>query len=136
MARIVVVRREKGYALALGDRAFPVKLDSQPIGELLTGTYAYVDRPPGPHRLTAEFWDTSGASRLDFKAESGRTYYFVASLNEKVNELTVVSMISPLGGMLASAATFTDQKGPIDLAPISAIEAKQAIAAAQGASGR
>ena len=41
--------------MTFGDRAFPVKLDGQPIGELLTGTYAYVDLPPGPHQLTAEF---------------------------------------------------------------------------------
>jgi hypothetical protein len=39
-------------------------------------------------------------------------------------------MISPLGGAIAAATTYTDH-GPIDLTPISEAEAKQVIAAAQ-----
>jgi Protein of unknown function (DUF2846) len=131
MARIVVVRQEKGYKLMLGDRSFPVKLDGEPLGELATGTFAYLDRPEGSHQLSAEFWDSPGVTRRDFAAVSGRTYYFRASLNEKVNDLRGVSMISPLGGLIASAATYNDHQGPIDLTPISESEAKLAIAAAQ-----
>jgi hypothetical protein len=131
VARVVVVRTEKGYKLAIGDRAFPVKLDGGPLGELATGSFAYLDCPAGPHQLSAEFWDTPGVTRRDFTAVSGRTYYFRVSLNEKVNDLRVVSMISPIGGVVASAATFDDHQGPIDLTPISEAEAKQAIAAAQ-----
>jgi hypothetical protein len=44
-------------------------------------------------------------TRRDFTAVSGRTYYFRASLNEKVNDLRALSVISPLGGVIASAAT-------------------------------
>jgi hypothetical protein len=40
-------------------------------------------------------------------------------------------MISPIGGLIASAATYDDRQGPIDLTPISESEAKQAIAAAR-----
>lgn len=132
MARIVVLRPEKGY-FGIGDRALPVKLDGEPLGELATGTIAYLDRPGGSHDLSAEFWDSPGVTHRDFTAVSGRTYYFRASLNEKVNDLTVVSMISPIGGLLASAATYNDRQGPIDLTPISESEAKQAIAATQAA---
>jgi hypothetical protein len=41
MARIVVVRPEKGYFGI--DHAFPVKLDGESLGELMTGTFAYLD---------------------------------------------------------------------------------------------
>jgi hypothetical protein len=40
-------------------------------------------------------------------------------------------MISPVGALAASAATYDDRQGPINLPPISESEAKQAIAAAQ-----
>lgn len=130
MARIVVVRREKGY-FGIGDRAFPVKLDGEPLGELMTGSFAYLDRPAGSHQLSAEFWDSPGVTRVDFTAAQGRTYFFGASLNEKAKDLQVVSMISPVGGLFASAATYNDRQGPINLTPISAAEAKQVVAAAQ-----
>jgi hypothetical protein len=133
MARIVVVRPEKGYKFAIGDRAFPVKLDGEPLGELATGTFAYLDRPAGAHQLSAEYWDWPGATRHDFTAVSGRTYYFRASLNEKVNDIRAVSIISPVGGLIAAGATYNDRQGPIDLMPISEREAKQAIAAAAAA---
>ncbi len=69
-------------------------------------------------------------TRRDFTAIAGRTYYFRASLNEKMNEVAAVTMISPIGGLIAAAATYNDQQGPIDLTPMSEAEAKQAIAAA------
>jgi hypothetical protein len=69
-------------------------------------------------------------TRRDFTAVSGRTYYFRASLNEKYNDIRAASVISPVGGLVAAAATYDDSHGPIDLTPISESEAKQAIAAA------
>jgi hypothetical protein len=132
MARIVVVRLEKG-TFQIGDSAFPVKIDGQPLGEVITGTFAYQDCPPGPHQLSAELFGWPGTTRHDFTAAPGRTYFFRAKLDEKVNELKAFSMISPLGGAVASVATFNDRQGPIDLIPISEAEAKQAMAAAQAA---
>ena len=129
MARIVAVRREKGYFGI--DYAFPVKLDGEPLGELATGTFAYLDRPAGPHQLSSELWGSPGVTRRDFTAVSGRTYFFGVSVNEKAKDIQVVSAISPLGGLVAAAATYNDRQGPIDLTPISEAEAKQAIAAAQ-----
>jgi hypothetical protein len=129
IARIVVVRPEKGYFGI--DHAFPVKLDGEPLGELMTGTFAYLDRPAGPHQLSAEIWGSPGVTRHDFTAVPGRTYFFRASANEKVKDIQVVSMISPLGGLVAAATTYNDRQGPIDLTPIGEAEAKQAIASAQ-----
>jgi hypothetical protein len=130
MARIVVVRQEP-HSFGARNRDFPVKLDGEPLGELSAGSFAYLDRPAGSHQLSAEFWDWPGVTRRDFTAVSGRTYYFRVSLNEKMNDITAVSIISPIGGAIASASTYNDRQGPIDLTPISESEAKQAIAAAQ-----
>jgi hypothetical protein len=66
---------------------FPVKLDGQQLGNLAVGRFAYLDRPGGTHHLSAEICCISGVARRDFMAISGRTYYFSASLNEKVNDI-------------------------------------------------
>jgi hypothetical protein len=108
MARIVVVRQTQ-----------------------TTSTFAYLDRPGGSHQLSAEIWGNPGVTRRDFTAVAGRTYYFRASPNEKMNDVAVVSMLSPVGGLITAAATYDDHQGPIDLAPIEEVEAKQLIAAAQ-----
>lgn len=132
MARIVVVRQvQKSFVMSRG--SFPIKLDGEPLGELSTSTFAYLDRPAGSHQLSAEIWGSPGTTRHDFTAASGRTYYFEASLNEKMNDIAVVTMISPIGGLITQAATYNDRQGPIDLTPISEAQAKQVIAAAQAA---
>lgn len=129
MARIVVVRGEQ-TSLMLKYRDFPIKLDGEPLGDLAVGRFAYLDRPGGSHQLSAEICCLSGVTRRDFMAISGRTYYFTASLNEKVNDIGAVTMVSPIAGAIASTTTYNDRQGPIDLTPISAAEAKQAIAVA------
>ncbi|HLH91706.1 MAG TPA: DUF2846 domain-containing protein [Xanthobacteraceae bacterium] len=132
MARIVVVRQEpRSYGMRNGN--FPVKLDGQPLGELSPGTFAYADCPAGSHQLSADFAGYPGVTRRDFTAAPGRTYYFRASLNEKVDNITAVTMISPLGGLIAASATYNDRQGPIDLTPITASEAKQAMPAVAAA---
>jgi Protein of unknown function (DUF2846) len=130
MARIVVVRQTQ-TSFVLRNTSFPIKLDGEPLGELTTSTFAYLDRPGGSHQLSAEIWGNPGVTRRDFTAVAGRTYYFRASPNEKMNDVAVVSMLSPVGGLITAAATYDDHQGPIDLAPIEEVEAKQLIAAAQ-----
>jgi hypothetical protein len=90
LARIVVVRGEQ-TSLMLRYRDFPIKLDGQQLGDLAVGRFSYLDRPGGTHQLSAEICCISGATRRDFIAVSGRTYYFSASLNEKVNDIGVVT---------------------------------------------
>jgi hypothetical protein len=129
MARIVVVRHEpRSYGMRGSN--FPVKLDGQPLGELSPGTFAYLDCPAGSHQLSADFPGYPGVTRRDFTAAPGRTYYFRASLNEKVDGITAVTIISPIGGLIAASATYDDRRGPIDLTAISESEAKQAMPAA------
>ncbi len=132
MARIVVVRGEQASPV-MRYGGFPIRLDGEPLGEVEVGTFAYLDRPAGAHQLSAEIWGSPGVTRLDFTAASGRTYYFRASLSDKANDVAAVTMISPIGGLIASAASYDDRHGPIDLTPMSEAEAKQAIAAAQAA---
>lgn len=130
MVRVVVMRGDQ-TSLMLRYRDFPVKLDGEPLGELAIGRFAYLDRPAGTHQLSAEICCIAGVTRRDFTAAPGRTYYFRASLNEKVNDIGVTTMMSPIAGAIASTTTYDDRQGPIDLTQISEAEAKQAIAATQ-----
>jgi len=127
-ARIVVMRPEKGLT-GFGDRALPVKIDGEPLGELLTGTYASIDRPPGRHQITAELQDHPGVSQHDFNAASGRTYYFAANYKQKVNDIYAATLLGGLAGYAIAAAATNDGTGPVDLIPMSEAEAKRAIAA-------
>lgn len=126
-ARIVVMRPEKGLA-GWSDRALPVRIDGEPLGELLTGTYASVDRPPGRHQITAELQDHAGVSRYDFNAASGRVYYFSAGYKQKVNDIYAAAVFGGLAGYALATAATNDGTGPIDLIPMSEAEAKRAIA--------
>jgi hypothetical protein len=125
--RIVVMRPEKGLA-GWSDRALPVKIDGEPLGELLTGTYASVDRPPGRHQITGELQDHAGVSRYDFNAASGRIYYFSAGYKKKVNDIYAATVLGGLAGYALVTAATDDGTGPIDLIPMSEVEAKRAIA--------
>src|SRR5258708_21310274 len=69
MARLVVVRQEKGV-FGIGDRAFPIKLDGEPLGEWATVTFAYLDRPGASPQLSAEFWRSPVVTRDDFAHDS------------------------------------------------------------------
>jgi uncharacterized protein DUF2846 len=126
-ARIVVMRPEKVLA-GWRDHALPVKIDGESLGELLTGTYASVDRPPGRHQLTAELQDHPGVSRHDFNAASGRIYYFAANYKQKVNDIYAATLLGGLAGYAIAAVATNDGTGPIDLIPMSEAEAKRVIA--------
>jgi hypothetical protein len=125
-ARIVVMRREKGF-VGIGDRGVPVKLDDRPLGDLMTGTFVSLDVPAGPHQLSSELWDLPGVSRHDFNAAAGRTYYFVARVDDSVKD---IYMASAFGGLIgrAIATTATNQDhGGITLAPLDEAAARQAM---------
>ena len=127
-ARVVVIRPEKGF-VQLMDRSFPIKLDGEPMAELMTGAFVYRDRPPGRHQLTAELWDVPGVTKHEFDAAAGRTYYFRAKLNEDLNKTGAIAIVSPLASVAATAATFHGDKGPIELYAMTEPEAKATLAA-------
>jgi hypothetical protein len=126
-ARIVILRPEKGFAL--GDRPVPVKIDGEPMGDLVTGGQVFKDRPAGRHQLTAEFWDMPGVSRHDFNAASGQVYYFAVKVQDKVNAMTGASVAFGMVGFAATALATNDGTGPIQFIPMSAAAAKEALAA-------
>src|SRR5215470_5063961 len=70
MARIVVVRREKGF-FGWRDTALPVKIDREPLGEVVTGGFACLDRPAGPRQLSAALFGWPGTTRHDITAAPG-----------------------------------------------------------------
>jgi hypothetical protein len=126
-ARIVVMRPENGFA-GWGDRALPIKIDGEPMGELMTGAYATVDRPPGRHQISGEFWDHPGVSKLDFTAASGRTHYFTVKVKQKVNDVHMAAALGGLAGYALAAAVTNDDTGPFELTAMSDAEAKHMIA--------
>jgi hypothetical protein len=126
-SRIIVIRPEKGF-FGWGDRALPVALDGQAMGDLLTGNYVS-DRPAGRHQLSVELWDMPGTSRHDFTTAGGRTYYFAAKVKDKVNSLTAGAALGGLAGYAIAAAATNDGTGPVDLIPLSEAEAQRAITA-------
>jgi Protein of unknown function (DUF2846) len=126
-ARIVVMRPENGFT-GWGDRALPIKIDGEPMGELMTGAYATAERPPGRHQISGEFWDHPGVSRLDFNAASGRTYYFTVKVKQKVNDVHMAAALGGLAGYAIAAAATNDDTGPFELTPITDPEAKRMIA--------
>jgi hypothetical protein len=128
-SRIVVIRPEKGF-FGLGDRALPVVLDGQAIGDLMTGSYVSADRSAGPHQLSVDLWDMPGVSRRDFTTAPGRTYYFAARVKERVQGMTAAAALGGLAGYAIAAAASNDGTGQVDIIPMSEAEAKRAIAAA------
>ena len=126
-ARVVVMRREKGF-VGIGDRGVPVKLDGQPVGELMTGTFVSLDVPVGPHQLSSELWDLPGASRQDFNATTGRTYFFVARVDDSVNDIYMASAFGGLIGRVVATSATKQDHGGITLTPLDEASARQAMA--------
>jgi hypothetical protein len=126
-ARIVVLRREKGVA-GFGDRAIPVKVDGQPVGELLTGGFIYVDRPAGPHQVSADVWDYPGVARQDFTTASGRTYFFATKFNENVDKIAAATVLVGLAGAAVAMAATGENRGGVEMVPLSEGAARAALA--------
>jgi Protein of unknown function (DUF2846) len=102
-SRIIVMRPEKGF-FGFGDRALPVVLDGQPMGDLMTGAYVSADRPAGRHQLSVDLWNLPGVSRHDFNTASGRTYFFAAKVKDRVNGVTAMTAFGGLAGYAVAAA--------------------------------
>jgi uncharacterized protein DUF2846 len=126
-SRIIVMRPEKGL-FGIGDRALPVKIDGEPMGDLLTGNYVSADRPAGRHQISVDLWDLPGVSRHDLTTVPGRVYYFTARVKEKVNGITAAAAFGGLAGYAVAAAASDDGTGSIDLIPMSEADAKRVIA--------
>ena len=115
-----VVLREKGYA-GLTDPGWDVKLDGGPMADLKTGTYVYVDRPPGQHQISATAALFPGVSQRDISTQSGRTYFFLARPSgERAKVLNGMSAAGGVAGLLVGAAVTSgnNNPGPLDFFPL------------------
>ncbi len=76
LARLYFLR-EKGLIGAMGGRviAADVKVDGKPVGTLALGSYIFVDRPPGVHKLSVGN-KVSMAFEVEVQVEAGQSYYF------------------------------------------------------------
>jgi hypothetical protein len=52
-----------------------VKVDGKAVGAVTNGSYIFVDRSPGPYRLSVQS-GISLAFETDVQVEAGKTYYF------------------------------------------------------------
>jgi len=84
----IVVLQEKRQGLSMALCACDMKLDGDPIGKVIVGTYVYADRPTGRHQLVASEALFPGETRREFATESGRTYYFLIRSSERHDAVT------------------------------------------------
>jgi hypothetical protein len=69
--------REQGVLGALGGAtaAADIKVDGAPVGAVTNGSYIFVDRPPGLHKLSVQS-GISLAFETEAQVEAGKAYYF------------------------------------------------------------
>jgi hypothetical protein len=129
LARVFVLRdRAFGDIFDTGWQAY---LDENPMGNLKTGTFVYVDRPAGSHRLYfARPGDLFRASQQEISVLPGHTYYFRLDMNEKGKWISSSGAVAGLTGMLVSSAISAgaDERGLFDFAPLNEAPAQAAMA--------
>jgi|SRR5579872_1487316 len=125
----IVVLREKGYA-GIADSGWDVRLDGGPMADLKTGTYVYLDRPPGQHQISASAALFPGVTQVNVSTQSGRTYFFLARPSERAKVLGGMSAGGGIAGLLVGAALTSNNAnpGPLDFFPLDDEAARTTIA--------
>lgn len=125
----IVVLREKGYA-GIADSGWDVKLDGGPMADLKTGTYVYLDRAAGQHKLSATATMFPGVSEREFSTQSGRTYFFLARPSDRSKVLNGMAIGGGVAGLLVGAALTSNNSnpGPLDFFPLEDDAARTTIA--------
>lgn len=126
----IVVFQEKSKNLGLNACACEMKLDGEPIGKVIVGTYAYADRPAGPHQLVASEALFPGETRRDFTTQSGRIYCFVARSSERHDAVAGGAILGGIAGVVAASVVTSGNQnpGPVDFFPLDEATAKIALA--------
>ena len=129
----IVVLQEKGKGLGLSVCVCQMKLDGESMGKVGVGTYAYADRPAGPHQLTAAETMFPGETRHDFTTAPGRTYYFLIRSSERHDAVTGGAMFAGIAGVVATSVVTSGSQnvGPADLFPLDEATAKTTLAELQ-----
>ena len=119
LARIFILR-ERAFG-GIFDAGWQAYLDETPMGDLKTGTFVFLDRPPGSHRLYfARPGDLYRASQQEISVLTGRTYYFRLHMNEKGQWIANSQAVAGLTGALLSSAisAAADERGLFDFTPL------------------
>jgi hypothetical protein len=76
-ARIYFLR-EKGILGAMGGTAAAaeIKVDGKVVGSVTSGSYFFVDRPPGVHKLSVKTALAFMAYETDVQVDAGKEYFF------------------------------------------------------------
>lgn len=129
----VVVLQEKRQGLSVSVCACDMKLDGQPMGKVIYGSYAYADRPAGRHQLVASETLFPGETTREFNTESGRTYYFLIRSSERHDAVNTSAVIGGLVGVAAAAIVTSGNpnSGPADIFPLDEAAAKTTLAELQ-----
>jgi len=125
----IVVLREAGYG-GLFDYGYAVTLDGEPMGDLKTGTFLYLDRPTGSHQLSMDESGFPGVTRKDVSVASGRTYFFLVRPSERSRQLQAAQVAGGLAGLAVTAIVTSqaDNPGPVDFVSLDDAAGRQAIA--------
>jgi len=117
-ARVVVFRPPGNGGLL--DVGWAVRLDGAPLGNIKTGTFAYVDRSAGHHQLSFSDANFPRPSLFDFDAAPGRTYVFRIEMNEKGRMILAGSVSAGLAGLVVTSAigAASDDRGIYDFIPV------------------
>jgi Protein of unknown function (DUF2846) len=129
----IIVLQEKRKGLSMALCACDMKLDGEPLGKVLVGTYAYADRPAGQHQLAATEILFPGETRHDFTTVAGRTYYFLIRSSERHDAVTGGAMFAGIAGVVATSVVTSGSQntGPAELFPLDEAIAKTTLAELQ-----
>jgi hypothetical protein len=124
------VLQEKRQGLSMALCACDMKLDGDPIGKVIVGTYVYADRPTGRHQLVASEALFPGETRREFATESGRTYYFLIRSSERHDAVTGGALMGGLVGLAAASVVTSgaQNSGPAELFPLDEPAARTTLA--------
>jgi len=126
----VVVLQEKRQGLSMSHCACDMKLNGQPMGKVIYGSYAYADRPAGRHHLVASELMFPGETMREFDTESGRTYYFLIRSSERHDAVNAGAIVGGIVGLAAASVVTSGSKniGPADFFPLDEAAARTALA--------
>jgi hypothetical protein len=126
----VVVLQEKPQGLSMAHCSCDMRLDGQPMGKVIYGSYAYADQPAGRHRLVATELMFPGETTREFNTEAGRTYYFLIKSSERHDVVTGGAVLGGILGVAAAAVVTAGSQntGPADLFALEEANARTTLA--------
>jgi hypothetical protein len=103
-ARIYIVRPG---AVSGGAVAANVKINGTDVGHVANGSYFFVDRPPGRHKIEVRLTTGLASHEHEAQVEAGRTYYFAYNAGTAATSLpggVPLIIPGPTGGRQVSSS--------------------------------